>query len=112
MRIILIALAVIASMGEAHAAEQLPTVDRGAPYEAARGSLKALGWRPHEVLKEERRCDKREQTCDTYLEAESCLADGLGTCTMLWERDAAVVVVQTKGIDEVVVDRVSCRAGC
>jgi hypothetical protein len=95
------------------AAEPLPALPKGTPYSVARRVLITMGYRPEPVLPLSQRCPpKRGEICRAYAEAEACSAGGRAACRFLWRSGDVLVEVATTGEDELVVDRLRCRAGC
>ena len=93
------------------AAQTVPTVPRGPPYAGARRLLLNLGHAP--VAPARPRCaEGREEICRAYGEVERCAADGVARCLFLWAKDGATFEVETRGLDELTVERVRCRTGC
>jgi hypothetical protein len=89
----------------------VPTVPRGTPYQVARRLLLNLGHAP--VAPARPRCaEGREEICRAYGEVERCAADGIARCFFLWAKDGATFEVETRGREELTVDRVRCRTGC
>jgi hypothetical protein len=110
-----VGLAGLVALGAAAAVAQTPmptpTVPRDTPYQVARRLLINLGYAP--VASRTPQCaEGREEICRAYDEVERCAADGLARCSFLWAKDGATVEVRTRGLEELVVDRVRCRAGC
>jgi len=95
----------------AAAAVQVPPVPRDTPYSVARRLLLNLGYAP--VAPASARCaEGREEICRAYGEVERCAADALSRCAFLWAKEGAVFEIQTRGLDDLVVDRIRCRTGC
>jgi hypothetical protein len=95
----------------AAAAVPVPPVPRDTPYSVARRLLMSLGYAP--VAPARARCaEGREEICRAYGEIERCTADALARCVFLWAKDGATFEIQTRGLDDLVVDRIRCRAGC
>jgi hypothetical protein len=112
MRYALAVIAFVVSVGGAGAAEPLPKFMRNILYPEARASLLALGWLPAPVPASDRMCKRREATCGTYPEAESCAPYGTAVCAMLWRRGGQIIKVETIGDEDMLVRSVSCRVGC
>ncbi|HEX8166782.1 MAG TPA: hypothetical protein VF601_13465 [Beijerinckiaceae bacterium] len=108
----LLGAAVAAAQGPtAPTAPTVPTVPRDTPYQVARRLLLSLGYAP--VAPARARCaEGREEICRAYGEVERCAADGPARCLFLWGKDGTTIEVQTRGLDDLTVDRVRCRAGC
>ena len=70
----------------ATAAAAAVPVPRDTPYSVARRLLMSLGYAP--------------------------VAPARARCVFLWAKDGATFEIQTRGLDDLVVDRIRCRAGC
>jgi hypothetical protein len=93
------------------AAAQVPPVPRDTPYSVARRLLLNLGYAPAAPARS--RCaEGREEICRAYGEVERCAADATARCAFLWEKGGAVFEVQTRGADDLVIERIRCRSGC
>ncbi|HEX8664265.1 MAG TPA: hypothetical protein VF744_09575 [Beijerinckiaceae bacterium] len=88
-----------------------PTVPRDTPYQVARRLLFSLGYAPA-VPARPRCAEGREEICRAYGEVERCAADGPARCLFLWSKDGAMIEVETRGLDDLTVQRVRCRTGC
>ena len=108
----LAALAFIIAAGGAQAVEPMPKFKPNTLYTDARTSLLELGWRPAPVPLSTKVCDRREVTCETYPEAESCMPVGTAACSMLWRRGEQLISVMTIGDNDMLVRSASCRSGC
>lgn len=112
MRTALAALAFVVAAGGAQAVEPLPKFKPNTLYPDARASLLQLGWRPASVPASSRVCERREVTCETYPEAETCVPFGAAACSMLWKRGEQLISVTTIGDNDMLVRAASCRVGC
>ena len=112
MRTAFAVLAIVVAAGGVQAAEQLPKCKPSTLYSDARVSLLGLGWRPAPVSASSRECDQRENTCETYPEAEKCAPFGSAACSMLWRRGEQLISVMTIGDSDILVRSASCRSGC
>jgi hypothetical protein len=93
------------------AAPVTPTLPRDTPYQVARRLLFSLGYAPA-VPPRPRCAEGREEICRAYGEVERCAADGAARCLFLWAKDGATIEVETRGLDDLTVQRVRCRTGC
>ena len=112
MRATLAVLTLVVVGGGAQAAEQLPKFKPNTLYSDARASLLGLGWQPALVPASSRDCDRRENTCEAYPEAERCAPFGLAACSMLWKRGRQLISVTTIGDGDILVRSASCRSSC
>jgi hypothetical protein len=89
----------------------LPCCSR-TPYSVARRLLITMG-KPEPVPAMRQRCaPERAEICRAYAEAERCSGGARSACTFLWRGGESLVEVGTTGEDELVVDRLRCRAAC
>lgn len=112
MRYAFAALAFVVAAGGAQAVEPVPKFKSNTLYADARASLLQLGWRPVPVPASSRLCERREDTCEAYLEAETCAPFGNAACSMLWKRGEQLISVMTIGDTDILVRSASCRSGC
>jgi len=111
MRPALLAIALVVLAGSAEAGS-VPKLHKNTSYDSARTSLLALGWKPATVPASERTCERREDTCEMYPEAERCAPSGSGACVMLWSKGGTLISVLTYGDNQVTVTKAVCRVGC
>ena len=57
-------------------------------------------------------CERREDTCEAYPEAETCAPFGAAACSMVWKRGEQLISVMTIGDTDILVRSASCRSGC
>jgi hypothetical protein len=109
----IIALLPLPCCSPALAAEPVPAVPKGTPYSVARRLLITMGYQPEPVPAMRQRCaPERAEICRAYAEAERCSGGARSACTFLWRGGESLVEVGTTGEDELVVDRLRCRAAC
>ena len=90
---------------------ELPTLESGTPYPAARLQLEKAGWVPTSLSKEPNRCPRGfEAICNAYPETAACSKKA--ACAFFWRKQALVIEVGTRGRESLRIEHVRCRIGC
>ena len=86
----------------------LPKFPGDTPYQEARRSLIALGYKPASLPGADK-CNKGDGRC--FPEVESCAGTGLGQCIYTWRRGETLIEVFTVN-ERPIVQAVRCRINC